>query len=41
MRPTPADLRAARDRVLPDVLADGLSVVGVGVMRMAGREPSA
>ena len=31
MRPTRADLDAARDRVLPDVLADGLAVVFCGI----------
>ena len=31
MAPTRAELEAARDRVLPDVLADGLSVVFCGI----------
>jgi TDG/mug DNA glycosylase family protein len=31
MRPSPADREAARDRLLPDVLADGLSVVFCGI----------
>lgn len=30
-RPTKAELEAARDRTVPDVLADGLSVVFVGI----------
>jgi TDG/mug DNA glycosylase family protein len=31
VRPTPAELEAARDRVLPDLLADGLAVVFCGI----------
>jgi TDG/mug DNA glycosylase family protein len=31
MRPSPADLQAARDRLLPDVLADGLRVLFSGI----------
>ena len=31
MRPTPADLEAARDRTIPDVVAPGLSVLFSGI----------